>query len=101
MLVRIANREDPNQTALDLGLCCLSRPFWQQLLFKILEHLPCPIIVHFKFITCLLIGLKPYRPRREKTCLRGVANNKGADQPAHPHSLISTFVILFLKSIIT
>ena len=25
-------------------------------------------------------------PRREKTCLQGVANNKGADQPAHPQS---------------
>ena len=23
-----------------------------------------------------------YGPRREKTCLRGFANNKGADQPA-------------------
>ena len=35
MLVRIANREDPDQTASseekqsDLGLSCLSRPFWQ------------------------------------------------------------------------
>ena len=36
-----------------------------------------------------------YGPRREKTCLRGVANNKGTDQPAHPHSLISPFVIRF------
>ena len=32
MLVRIANRNDPEQTASlkkqsDLGLCCLSRPF--------------------------------------------------------------------------
>ena len=27
MLVRIANREDPDKTA--LGLHCLSRPFWQ------------------------------------------------------------------------
>ena len=27
MLVRIANREEPDQT--DLGLLCLSRPFWQ------------------------------------------------------------------------
>ena len=27
-------------------------------------------------------------------------NNKGADQPAHPHSLISTFVIRCLDSII-
>ena len=28
------------------------------------------------------------------------ANNKGADQPAHPRSLISTFVVRFLDSII-
>ena len=33
MLVRIANREDPDQTASanrqsDLGLHCLSRPYW-------------------------------------------------------------------------
>ena len=37
-------------------------------------------------------------PRREKTCLQGFANNTVADQPAHPHSLISAFVIRFLKS---
>ena len=29
MLVRIANREDPDQTASDLGLHCLSMLFWQ------------------------------------------------------------------------
>ena len=29
------------------------------------------------------------------------ANNKGADQPAHPCSLISTFVVRCLGSIIT
>ena len=40
-----------------------------------------------------------YGPRREKTCLRGFANNKGANQPAHPRSLISAFVISLLKSI--
>ena len=28
------------------------------------------------------------------------ANNKGADQPVHPHSLISTFVVCCLDSII-
>ena len=28
------------------------------------------------------------------------ANNKGADQPAHPHSLISTFFVRCLDSII-
>ena len=44
MPIRIANREDPDQTALqkqsDLGLHCLSRPFWQEIVFEILEHLP-------------------------------------------------------------
>ena len=44
-------------------------------------------------------------PRHEKTCLRGgggwVANNKGADQPAHKRRLISAFVVRFLESIIT
>ena len=40
-------------------------------------------------------------PRRDKTCLRGFANNKGADQPAHPRRLISTFVIRLLESIIS
>ena len=34
-----------------------------------------------------------FGPRREKT----FANNTGADQPAHPHSLISPFVIHFWK----
>ena len=41
-----------------------------------------------------------YGRRREKTCLRGFANNTGADQPAHPRSLISAFVVRFLESII-
>ena len=40
-------------------------------------------------------------PRREKTCLRGSAINKGADQPAHPRRLISAFVIRFFESIIS
>ena len=34
--------------------------------------------------------------QREKTCLPGFSNNTGADQPAHPHSLIRAFVIRFL-----
>ena len=41
-----------------------------------------------------------FGPRREKTCLRRFANNKGADQPAHPCSLISAIVFRVLKSII-
>ena len=36
-----------------------------------------------------------------KPVLEGFANNKGADQPEHPRSLISTFVIPFLKSILS
>ena len=39
-------------------------------------------------------------PHREKTCLRGFANNTGADQPAHPRSPISAFVFRFLESTI-
>ena len=42
-----------------------------------------------------------YGPRHDKTCLRGFANNKGADQPAHPRRLISAFVIRLLESIIS
>ena len=40
-------------------------------------------------------------PRRVKTCLRGFGKKKGADQPAHPRSLISAFVIGLLESIIS
>ena len=42
-----------------------------------------------------------YGPRRKKTCLWWFANNTGTDQPAHPHSLISAFVIRFLESTIS
>ena len=34
-----------------------------------------------------------------KTRSLGVANNKGADQPAHPGRLITAFVIRILESI--
>ena len=40
-------------------------------------------------------------PRREKTCLRVLANSEGADQPAHPRSLISAFGIRLLESVIS
>ena len=36
-----------------------------------------------------------------KPCFRRVAKNTGADQPTHPHRLISAFVIRFLESIIS
>ena len=40
-------------------------------------------------------------PGHEKMCLMSYANNKGADQPAHPRSLISAFVVRCLDSIIS
>ena len=36
-----------------------------------------------------------------KTCLMPYANNKGADQPAHPRSLISAFVVRSSDSVIS
>ena len=44
--------------------------------------------------------LSIFGPRREKTCLRWFANNKGTDQHVHPRSLISAFVVCLLESII-
>ena len=40
----------------------------------------------------MLIG-----PRREKTWCSMFSNNKGSDQPAHLHSLISAFIIRLLE----
>ena len=34
-----------------------------------------------------------FEPHHERNCFMPNANNKGADQPAHPRSLISTFVV--------
>ena len=49
--VRIANGEDLDQTASsDLGLSCLSRPFWSATIgFEIIERLPLPLIKPFFF----------------------------------------------------
>ena len=42
-----------------------------------------------------------FGPRGKKTCLQGFAKNTGADQPAHPRSLISAFVFRLLESIVS
>ena len=42
-----------------------------------------------------------FEPGREKTCLISYANNKGADQPAHPRSLISAFAVRCLDSVMS
>ena len=49
----------------------------------------------FRIVTTL-IG-----PGHAKMCLMPYANNKGADQTAHPCSLISAFVVRSLDSIIS
>ena len=44
--------------------------------------------------------VRSFGPGHAKMCLKPYANNKGADQPAHPRSLISTFVVRCLDSMI-
>ena len=41
---------------------------------------------------------KTFEPRHAKTCLMTYVNNKGADQTAHRHSLISTFLFATLRA---
>ena len=53
---------------------------------------------HYYLRTCQLVLMGQCR---EKTCLRRFANNKGADQPAHPLSLFSAFIIRSLESTIS
>ena len=50
-----------------------------------------------------LFSMSPniFEPGHEKMCLMSYANNKVADQPAHPRSLISAFVVRCLDSIIS
>ena len=61
--------------------------------------------MYSKVILYLLILLLPDFSHKLKNfiiepCLMPYANNKGADQPAHPRSLISTFVVRCLDSIV-
>ena len=54
-------------------------------------------IIYEKHIKCIKVGVYKKKSQireklnslRQKTCLQRVANNTGAYQPAHPHSLIS------------
>ena len=47
------------------------------------------------------ISITLYEPGHEKMCLMSYANNKGADQPAHPRRLISALAVRCLDSIIS
>ena len=46
-----------------------------------------------------MLNIYIYDPGHEKMCLMSYANNKGADQPAHPRSLISAFVVRCFDSL--
>ena len=48
-----------------------------------------------------ILQIKPFEPGQEKTCLMSYANNKSADQPAHPRSLIGAFVVRCLGSVMS
>ena len=63
-------------------------------------HLNVNSVKGLRIIKQTSVDLPPYGPGRAKMCLMPYANNKGADQPAHLRSLISTFVVRFLDSMI-
>ena len=42
-----------------------------------------------------------FEPGHKITCFMPYANNKGADQPAHPRSLISVFVVFCLDTVMS
>ena len=44
---------------------------------------------------------KAHEPGHEKMCLMSYAHNKGANQSAHPRSLISAFVVRCLDSMLS
>ena len=49
---------------------------------------------------CMVVTIKPNEPLSWQNLFLPYANNKGVDQPAHPHSLICTYVVRCLDSII-
>ena len=67
---------------------------------RIVKHF---IILHRKLLNLSFkMGLDSKTPTLETyihlglgLCLQGFANNKGTNQPAHPQTLISAFVIRF------
>ena len=51
-------------------------------------------------LTCVIVKPTLNGPGHMKMCLMSYANKKDADQPAHLRSLISTFVVHCLDSMI-
>ena len=88
-LIYLSNFDQISLVKTNLGLLCTCKHMLEETFLNIAACL------HLS-----LCGLHIW-PRREKTCLRGVANNKSTDQPVHPRSLISAFVIRLLEGIIS
>ena len=59
----------------------------------------CHVVAHL--ILVFVLGVHAIEPGHEKTCLMSFADNKSADQPAHPRSLISAFVSRCLDSVMS
>ena len=93
----------------------LSRPVWvlpgckpwRQVFFCWCLYIVCQPFIHSRTknkcqstltlnVKCLAIWAASWQ-----NLFMPYTNNKGADQPAHPHSLISTFVVRYLDSIIS
>ena len=93
-----------------LGILVFMLQFHLYMLFMALKHRNCTIKaerarkwqVLSQSSSCLLAILSvTFEPGHEKMRLMSHANNKGADQPAHPRSLISAFIVRYLDSIIS
>ena len=70
--------------------------------FNVCQQISDQCLFRFRIVYILIkvrVALKSDGPGHAKTCLMPYANNKGADQPAHPRSQISTFVVRRLDSI--
>ena len=56
--------------------------------------------VYFRPLNKALVAIFNYQTVTQENMSFGSANNKGADQTAHPRSLISDFVIRYLETIV-
>ena len=83
--------DNTSNVAMDNTFRCHSHIWYY--CFKVLDD--CQLIVSD------LVDIFIIEPGHEKMCLMAYANNKGADQPAHPRSLISAFVVRSSDSIIS
>ena len=69
--------------------------------FFFLHTLPSTIASKFEYGLFYQFYAKISEPGREKNCLMSCANNKGTDQLAHQRSLISSFVVHCLDSVMS